>query len=100
MVIMIDMNGVYSSCILCTHAEGDLELSLGQVLSFFTGAEYPPPLGFDTTASMWFDPTAEFPVASTCALQLTLPTKYFNHPESFRERMLYALQNHGGFGML
>ena len=80
--------------------EGSPEVTLEEVLNFFTGATYPPPLGFDVPASVWFSPTAEFPQASTCALQLTLPTKYYGNPERFHDKMVYALKNHGGFGLL
>ena len=40
-----------------------------------------------------------FPNASTCALQLTLPTKYHNNEELFKEKMIYGMVNHGGFGL-
>ena len=32
-------------CSLCSDAE-DLEVTFSQLLSFFTGSEYPPPFGF------------------------------------------------------
>ena len=83
----------------CAEAEVQ-QVTLGQVLSFFTGAERPPPMGFDEEAGIWFSPTATFPTASTCALELTLPTKYHDNADMFHEKMLYGLQNHGGFGML
>ena len=54
----------------------------------FTGANYPPPLGFDQPAALWFSPLAEFPCASTCALELTLPTKYHDSPDMFKEKMI------------
>ena len=75
-------------------------MTLEQILNFFTGANYPPPLGFDQPAALWFSPLAEFPCASTCALELTLPTKYHDSPDMFKEKMIYALLNHGGFGLL
>ena len=51
-------------------------------------------------AALYFSPVAEFPCASTCALELTLPTKFHNSPDMFKEKMIYALLNHGGFGLL
>ncbi len=75
-------------------------LTLGQVLSFFTGAEYPPPLGFDLEPMIRFSTVSDFPLASRCALELTLPTKFYNDYTMFKEKMIYGLCNHGGFGLL
>ena len=61
--------------------------SLQHVLSFFTGAECLPPIGFDMEAKMHFNPVSTFPTASTRALVLTLPTKYHNNPTLFQEKM-------------
>ena len=71
---------------------------LSTVLSFFTGAESLPPMGFGMAPVLRFDPSNMFPTASTCALELTLPTKYHNQPHLFKEKMVYAFKNHGGFG--
>ena len=78
----------------------DPEVTFSQLLSFFTGSEYPPPLGFHCTPSLRFTSDSEFPLASTCALELTLPTKHYGNPDLFREKMVYGLKNHGGFGLL
>ena len=75
------------------------DVTLGQILSFFTGTEYPPALGFDDIVSLKFNSTSEFPMASTCALDLILPTKYYLDENSFREKMIYGILNHGGFGI-
>lgn len=86
-----------------THCSADGEItdvSLSSILMFFTGAEYPPPTGFQNRAEMWFDSESVFPTPSTYALVLTLPTKYYDNSEMFIEKMIYALNNHGGFGML
>ena len=77
-----------------------VKVSLVQILSFFTGTEYPPPGGFQVPASINFNPTSEFPLASTCAIQLTLPTQHYDNPERFFERMVYGIANHGRFGLL
>ena len=73
-------------------------LSLGQILSFFSGREYPPPLGFDSKISIHFNADSMFLTASTCALHLTLPTKYYNDEQEFQKNMVYGMLNHGGFG--
>lgn len=96
-VAIIDYN--FSPGAIYADAESP-KVTLGQVLSFFSGAEYPPPLGFNIPPAIYFSATNVFPQASTCALTLTLPTKYFDQPESFEEKMIYALKNHGGFGLL
>ena len=71
---------------------------LHNVLSFFTGAEIIPPLGFEITPSLRFSDSM-LPTASTCALQLILPTSYYNNEELFKEKMIYAMLNHDGFGL-
>ena len=75
------------------------DINLGQVLNFFTGTDYPPPLGFDSPVRVYFDAETPLPMASTCALQLTIPTMYCDDKNKFEERMIYGFLNHGGFGM-
>ena len=69
---------------------------LSTVLSVFTGAESLPPMGVGMAPVLRFDPSNMFPTASTCALEFTL---YHNQPHLFKEKMVYAFKNHGGFGM-
>ena len=81
-------------------AGGDLEIiSMGSILSFFTGADHIPPLGFDE-ATLNFSDNNPYPTASTCALCLTLPTKYHGSYADFKENFTFAMHNHGGFGLL
>ena len=68
-------------------------IGLHNVLSFFTII---PPLGFEITPSL---SDSMLPTASTCALQLILPTSYYNNEELFKKKMIYAMLNHGGFGL-
>lgn len=68
------------------------------VLSFFTGAGEIPPLGFPFEATLKFSATSPYPTASTCAIELTLPTQY-THQEQFTKAMSQALILHGGFGI-
>ena len=102
MIVKVKPITVFVMLVTTHHcADGDISsVSLSIILSFFTGAEYLPPAGFESGAEMWFDPENIFPTASTCSLVLTLPTKYHNSPKLFQDQMIYALQNHGGFGML
>ena len=49
-------------------------------------------------ASLNFNDQNPYPTASTCSLSLTLPTKYSTYPE-FKEKFIFAVKNHGGFGL-
>jgi len=89
----------YYLSIILDNAE-NCEITLEEILSFFTGSEYPPPLGFETVPSVQFSSYIEYPTASTCVLEITLPTKYHDSPKDFNAKMIYALKNHGGFGLL
>eukprot|EP00731_Ephydatia_muelleri_P032655 Em0024g199a len=76
-------------------------VSLKNVLSFFTGAEDIPLTGYDTTPTLMFDHTSNpFITASTCAVQLTLPTIHSDDQAVFDEKVIYALRHHGGFGLV
>ena len=58
--------------------EACLDVSLAKVLSFCIGSEYPPPLSFTNPITVCFDSNTDWPLASTCTTQLTLPTKFYN----------------------
>ena len=76
-------------------------MSLKNVLPFFTGAEDIPLTGYDTTPTLMFDHTSNpFITASTCAVQLTLPTIHSDDQAVFDEKVIYALRHHGGFGLV
>lgn len=74
-------------------------VSTADVMSFFTGAESEPPLGFQVQPRLVFlhNPNDLLPTASTCALTLRLPTVHVQYTE-FRNAMILALLGHGGFG--
>ena len=74
-------------------------LVLEDILSFFTGAEVIPPLGFDHTPALYFNSEALFPTASTCALELCLPTRYHSSYAMFKQKASLAFKCHGGFGL-
>ena len=79
-------------------AETECKVSLKMVLAFFTGADSIPPLGYKS-AILHFNPNNHYPTASTCAIQLTLPTKYQSYQE-FKKQMDVAFCMHGGFGLM
>ena len=75
-------------------------VSIGMILNFFTGAESIPPCGFPPGKPVLsFNSSNPYPTASTCALELTLPTKYDDYQE-FKSKMDQAFSMHGGFGLL
>ena len=58
-----------------------------------------PPMGFHTKPTVQFlhDPQAILPTASTCSLELRLPTCY-RLQEDFSDRMLLGVLGNDGFG--
>ena len=79
----------------CMHARRSVvpnadTVILPTILSFFTGADEVPPLGFPHPPTMTFSSENPYPTASTYAIQLTLPTKYKSY-EEFRTAVAYAL---------
>ncbi|XP_065885983.1 uncharacterized protein [Dysidea avara] len=73
--------------------EGDLSLAL----RFFTGSERIPPEGF-AECTLYFNANNKYPTASTCGLNLTLPTKYVDKYEEFKRNMIYGFKHNGGYG--
>ena len=82
---------IYST--LCSidldHSSNDIE--------FFSGAECIPPIGFPHDPVLIFGDN-QYPTASTCALQLTLPKKYDRYYD-FKAALDLAFICHGGFGL-
>ena len=72
---------------------------LSDCLSFFTGASIIPPTGFDTECTLNFNSVNVYPTASTCSLTLTLPSMFYGKYFAFKEEMLFAFKNNGGFGL-
>lgn len=63
------------------------------VLAFFTGGDSIP-LGYKS-AVLSFNPVNPYPTASTCATELTLPSKYRDY-EQFKKQLDTAFRLHGG----
>ncbi len=83
---------------LCVDAQQP-ELTLEDILIFFSGSEEVPPLGFVPSPTISFNNTSIYPKASTCAFTLILPTKYDNYME-FKDKTIFGIKNNGGFGLL
>ena len=73
-------------------------VTLKCILQFFTGAETLPPMGFSYDPELNFNGTNMYPTASTCAVQLTLPTRYSTY-ENFKASLTTGFLCHGGFGL-
>ncbi|XP_077863511.1 G2/M phase-specific E3 ubiquitin-protein ligase-like [Saccoglossus kowalevskii] len=83
------------------NAEVSVQISLGDLLTFFTGVASVPPLGLHPEPSISFlrDKDHIFPTANTCANILSLPLG-LTDVEVFGERFTYALTNSMGFGVV
>jgi len=70
------------------------------MLVFFTGADRVPPLGFSKRPTVSFNHTntSKFCTASTCDLQLRLPTCHGDDYSSFKDAMIMSLKDNDGFG--
>ena len=68
------------------------------VLAFFTGSDSLPPLGLPD-ATLSFNSRNAYPCASTCAIELTLPTK-FREYSMFKMNMDIAFTKHCGFQLI
>ena len=71
-----------------------MEIGIGDILTFFTGAPYIPPLGLDD-ATLNFNSDNPYPTASTCGLTLTLPSRFDSYA-AFKDSFVFAMLNHGG----
>ena len=78
-----------------------LELGLGDLLSFVTGADHPPPLGFSSSPEIEFtdDSLHILPKASTCTLTLHLSV-HLNDYETFKHAFDTSLISAHGFGLV
>ena len=78
-------------------------VNLPQILAFVTGADCIPPLGFDINPTILFssDRSRLLPVASTCALTLTLTLSVgLAEYDAFQKNMDMAVLNAYEFGQV
>lgn len=79
---------------------GDGTCSLDEVLIFCTGSDSVPPVGFHKKIDIVFLGSEEiFPTASTCSLELRIPTCH-SDGIMFSEKMELALKCGMDFGCL
>ena len=86
---------------VCESGQEAVSVCLKQILSFATGADAIPPLGFPTSPVILFskDKSCLLPISSTCALSLTLSlglVEYF----VFKNNMDTAVLNAYEFGQV
>jgi len=86
---------------VCT--EDDSELSLADLLAFWTGADTVPPCGFDASLNVCFFPQEatcrRLPSSSTCSLTLWLP-RDVGDPECLWALLFDAVKLSAGFGRI
>eukprot|EP00731_Ephydatia_muelleri_P014783 Em0008g503a len=71
--------------------------TLGDLLSFFTGSSTIPPQGFNKQCTITFNHGSDrLPTASTCSLEIRLPTCHGEDYGSFKDAMVLALKCHDG----
>lgn len=102
MSVHIHKSALICSTVLLFTADGTAPqlLSLENVLNFFTGSEVVPPQGFDPKPTLLFNSENIFPTASTCAIELCLPTRYYDNYTAFCEKLTLGFTSHGGFGLV
>ena len=86
------------NCLIYSGASNQEEISLEDIMIFYSGTDKMPPLGFPHKSKLEFDDDNIYPTASTCSLTLVLPTKYYMDYDSFKNSMYIGLKYHGGFG--
>ena len=82
----------------------NLVVSLEDILTFATGANAVPPMGWSEHPSIVFKPVddggSDLPSASTCINALYLPTVHYNNYDKFKYKLLFAITCSVGFGMV
>ena len=88
-------------CIIADHicycTGGKLDVTLKDVMIFFSGSNEVPAVKFSPAPSLHFNKDNLYPTASTCSLELVLPSKYYSYKD-FKKSMTTGLLCHGGFG--
>lgn len=88
------------NCFKYSGASNQEEISLEDIMIFYSGTDKMPPLGFLHKLTLEFNNDNIYPTASTCTLTLVLPTKYYMDYDSFKNSMYVGLKYHGGFGTI
>lgn len=76
-----------------------MECDLKDILVFTSGSDRIPPIGFAKDPSVTFlhSKSSYLPTASTCDIQLRLPTIHKEY-DQFKEYFMLGIKGHDGFG--
>ena len=85
--------------LFCCSVDGTIDCDVTEILKFCSGGDTIPVCGFDAYPTLSFDSTAVLPTASTCEVELRIPSKY-NSYSKFKEVMLLAIKGYSGFGTI
>lgn len=90
----------FINCCTCINVEGEVECTVEDVMAFFSAASQVPPLGFDKDPTITFNHAGNtvLATASTCDLQLRLPTIHGSIYEDFKEALILSIKGNDGFG--
>lgn len=72
--------------------------SLKDIMIFLTGCESIPPLGFGINPTIEFTDEEQFPISSTCSLNLIFSRKMKTSFTGFKEVMDLTILGSDGFG--
>lgn len=79
------------------YSDEESDISLAEVLMFWTGASSVPPMGFDKSLEVDFvTAQRKLPVAHTCGMILEL-VRGLSDPDLFKADMFKAVKWSGGF---
>ena len=82
-------------------SESTVEVTLQDVLVFFTGCDCKPTGFYNQIPKLTFlrGSNDTLATATTCELNLRLPVCYTDY-DQFKERMTLSFKGHGGFGLI
>ena len=90
-----------SNALFIIIAQGEQGLpSLKDIMTFLTGCDSIPPLGFSAIPGIDFTDDEQFPTVSTCSLTLTFSRKMTTTFQNFKEVMDHAILGSEGFGRI
>ncbi|KAJ8910347.1 hypothetical protein NQ315_004546 [Exocentrus adspersus] len=78
--------------LLLSCEEGECDITLEDILIFWTGVPCVPPLGFEFKPTICFQKDCIYPTANTCGLQLRLPLIHETY-EKFKFYITFGIAN-------
>lgn len=96
---MVDEKLCFQLSCLLSLPGGATGVSLQEVLSFWTGASSPPPLGFEKRLQISFGAAKQLPTAHTCSMEMIIWRGY-SEPDNFKDDFTKAITWSGGFHLV